>query len=158
MTRLARLALLALLAVACGPAVSSTPDAAEAPDAGAPDAGPVSAGATFAATYALFAARCAGCHASPDPSGSLDLGTREIAHAALVNVVSTGPLCGRSGETYVVPGHPEASLLYAKLAGTSDCGFLMPSGPESGPVRAKRFTPEELQVVHDWIAAGAPND
>ena len=45
---------------------------------------------------------------------------------------------------------PDNSLLMQKLQGQQTCGSAMPPGG--------MLKPDELQLVHDWIAAGAKND
>jgi hypothetical protein len=53
----------------------------------------------------------------------------------------SGTLSGGTGGPAVVPGHPEASLLVQRQSGERHFGQL---------------TPEELDLVIDWIGAGAP--
>ena len=50
----------------------------------------------------------------------------------------------------VVPGDPEGSLLAQKILGTQSEGLLM---PPSG-----RMADELIQVILDWIEAGAPDN
>lgn len=54
---------------------------------------------------------------------------------------------GDHGPT-VIPGDPEGSLLVQKLLGTHSEGIIMPP--------AGRLADHQIQVVLDWIAAGAP--
>jgi hypothetical protein len=107
--------------------------------------------------YDLLSARCQNCHDDSDSNDGLNLLTKAGAYTRLVGVKANGPRCDAS-HTLVVASDPAQSLLYQKLAGTSDCGLGMPSGPESGPFRPKPFTEEELAVVSGWIAAGAHDD
>ncbi len=48
----------------------------------------------------------------------------------------------------VVPGNPQKSLLYTKLLPDPPFGKQMPRGH-------KKFTPEAVQIIHDWIQQGA---
>ena len=54
----------------------------------------------------------------------------------------------------VKPGSPDESLLMRKLeayGATSEYGTPM-------PYRIRALKPEEVGVLHDWIAAGAQNN
>ena len=53
-----------------------------------------------------------------------------------------------SASTIVVPGAPCDSVLYLKLTTAPPSGARM---PKNGP---PFFTPDELLIVHDWIAEG----
>jgi len=57
-----------------------------------------------------------------------------------------------------VPGDPENSLLYLKLANRAPCGD--PGMPIMGAVRMESglFNARELEVVRSWIASGAKKD
>ncbi len=95
----------------------------------------------------VFDASCAfsTCHAAPGASGLVLEPGR--AHGALVDVESADA----PGRTLVVPGDPEGSYLVAKLRGDADLvGDPMPDG---APLDDGR-----LQLVIDWIAAGAADD
>jgi nitrate/TMAO reductase-like tetraheme cytochrome c subunit len=85
---------------------------------------------TFEATIgALFETRCIGCHGQAGLQG-LNLTTYQAALAGSDN----GPV--------IVPGDPDASLLVKKQSGEQ---------PHFG-----QLTPDELDRVIEWIAAGAP--
>jgi outer membrane protein assembly factor BamB len=61
-------------------------------------------------------------------------------------------MCG--GMKRIVPGNPDMSVLYQKVAGQQTCGERMPtSGSGIDPL-----TTAELDVVRGWIMAGAPFD
>lgn len=53
-----------------------------------------------------------------------------------------------SGNRIVVDGEPCASVLYQKVSDTPPFGSRMPLGNMP-------LTPEEVELVHDWIAEGA---
>ena len=83
----------------------------------------------------------------PTPSGNLDL-SDGISWFNLVNVPSDED----AGLTYVVPGHPEQSLLFQKINCDSPVvGSRMPYGFPTGTLSA-----EQQALIWDWIAAGAP--
>jgi hypothetical protein len=57
-----------------------------------------------------------------------------------------------TGVRIVIDADPCRSTLVDKISRTPDFGSRMPlSGPPY-------FTPEEVQLVHDWIAEGADNN
>jgi hypothetical protein len=113
---------------------------------------------TFTEVYEkIIKPGCAGvwCHdpyQSPDER-RLDTSTKETAYADLVNVNS---ICAGGGSNMlrVAPGDPENSMLIFKLLGTA-CGLPMPVDLLGAPVP---LSVEELRMVYDWIAAGAPNN
>ncbi|MCC7381204.1 MAG: hypothetical protein IT384_05205 [Deltaproteobacteria bacterium] len=93
----------------------------------------------------FFRPQCgtAGCHAPPSPQSGLDLASEGL-NERVMDVVSASGLC--PGQSYVVPGVPEQSLIYTKMTGTPPpCGTPMPPGV--------MLVPEDVQAVHDWIEA-----
>ena len=94
----------------------------------------------------LLDASCArnGCHAGVNPSEDLDLRSGR-AHAALVDV--TAIQCS-DGRARVDPANPAGSYLIHKITGENLCaGTVMPKGGG--------LTPAEIQLIRDWVAAGA---
>lgn len=92
---------------------------------------------------------CTMCHFTPPPmpSGNLNLDDG-VSWFGLVNVASWED----SSLTYVVPGHPEQSLLFQKInCDVPPVGARMPYGFPSDTL-----TPQQQALVWDWIAAGAP--
>lgn len=86
------------------------------------------------------------CHASPGSSGLvLDEGA---AWAELVTVESED----NPGNILVIPGDSDGSYLMAKLRG--DAGIVGAAMPSTGDL----LTDEKLQLVADWIDAGAADD
>ncbi len=77
---------------------------------------------------------CVSCHGATQ-MGGLDLRERE----ALLTGGTRGPA--------LVPGDPEASVLYQALLGTDD--LAMPLGQDP-------LSDEEVEIIHRWIAGGAP--
>lgn len=92
---------------------------------------------------------CVDCHFSAEmgmPSGNLDL-TAGVSWAHLVNVASAED----SNLAYVVPGHPERSLLFWKVNCDSPvAGSRMPLDGYAGGLSA-----EQQALIYDWIAEGA---
>ncbi|MBS0556367.1 MAG: hypothetical protein JSR27_03015 [Proteobacteria bacterium] len=96
-------------------------------------------------------AGCVDCHTSPasGASGHLDL-TDGVSWAHLVNVSSHEDPAIK----YVVPNHPEQSLLFQKV----NCDV-----PATGVRMPYQFPPDTLSaeqqaMIYDWIAEGAPVD
>jgi hypothetical protein len=116
------------------------------------------------------------CHSAALRAGGLRLDSKATAYDNLVGQKAAGPCikdaggtgdgaaamtpgtttstvcgCGPSGLTRVVAGNPDESLLVEKLADNAPCGERM---PQTGlPVSA-----EQLDLVKQWITAGANND
>jgi hypothetical protein len=114
--------------------------------------------ASFGEVYATFFpantnARCNYCHglqATDTSNGKLHMGEdKATAYAALVGKTSSSSHCG--SRALVVPGDPEASLLYQKLSEPSPCGSRMPLG-------GALLSAAQREMVRSWIAAGAKDD
>jgi len=87
----------------------------------------------------LLAEYCFKCH-GPDPD------TRE---ADLRLDLPEAATADRDGQAAIVPGKPEASLLLARVA-AEDTALRMP--PEETGLK---LSAEQIQLLRDWIAAGA---
>lgn len=84
------------------------------------------------------------CHGAGTGGLTLD---EAGAYDALVDVDSTGS----PGNTLVIPGDPDNSYLVRKLEGGPDiAGDQMPPGGQ--------IADDQLQLVRDWIEAGAQDD
>jgi len=83
----------------------------------------------------ILEARCNSCHGS---MGGWDGTTYE-------SVINSG-----DNGSVVIPGDAENSLLAQKIVGTHEKGAIMPPGG--------KMTNSEIQVILDWIAAGAPDN
>tara|TARA_Y100001954_G_scaffold209749_1_gene235088 strand:- start:2523 stop:5471 length:2949 start_codon:yes stop_codon:yes gene_type:complete len=121
-------------------------------DAGDFDEGDAGAAITICDIYeqVFQAANCIICHR---PAAILNGGLNLLQgawEASLVNVTSN-----QYGETLVVPGDPENSLLYKKLSGDLP---LNGSLGDPMPLGASMISEDMLQLVHDWIAHGASLD
>jgi hypothetical protein len=102
------------------------------------------------------------CHGMSQ--GNLTMTTPELAYKNLVGVAAAGPLCGASGKLRVKPSDPDASLMLDKISHPMPaCGMAMPVAVKFAPDCVSTSptvctTTDEIMLVHDWIARGAPND
>lgn len=89
------------------------------------------------------------CHGGG--AGGLAMTTRDGAYEALVGAPAAGPFCDSSGLLRVVPGDPEASLLWEKVASRAPrCGDPMPI--------SAMLAERQVEQIREWIARGAAND
>lgn len=161
MTRALRAsALAALWTVALTHCGSDASPAANLAGAGSAQAGASSTtpAASFSDVYQMLFPRttnahCDMCHGLPAydlSNGNLATGTDKAAtYASLVGKASTSSMC--AGKVFVVPNHPESSLLLQKLLPNPPCGLRMPNG-------GANLTAAQLEMVRSWIAAGALDD
>lgn len=127
----------------------------------APPAPPL--GPTFAHVLqdAITTKRCGAplCHSTV--AGGFKLGPKDQLYSQLVDQPASGAKCrpgavdggvdgGTETHIRVVPGDPEASLLFLKVDHRPPCGDAM---PVSGTLPQ-----EQVTLIHDWIEAGAKND
>ncbi len=122
------------------------------------DSGSASSSPTWTRVYneviAANACNSLFCHAGA-LAGSLNLSpTQDDAYTALFNTAAAGDKCkGKTTMKRVTPGKPDQSLLYNKLSGKPPvCGLGMPPKPYTPATQA------QINLVRDWIAAGAKND
>lgn len=92
----------------------------------------------------IFTPKCAtaGCHANSFPSENMPLTAERIA-AAIISVPSNQ----RSSLMRIAPGDPDNSYLLQKVRGTG-AGSQMPLGRSP-------LSQDEIQLIVDWVAAGA---
>ncbi|HVN76704.1 MAG TPA: PKD domain-containing protein, partial [Thermoanaerobaculaceae bacterium] len=91
----------------------------------------------------IFTPICSHCH--PPNQGEDLRGGKSFA--SIVNVPSTE----QPSVLRVKPGDPDNSYLYQKITGAAGIsGSRMPLGGT--------LTAAQIQAIHDWIVAGAPND
>jgi hypothetical protein len=93
------------------------------------------------------------CIKATDAGGG-DSGKADAAPAMMTpdpgaNVAVCG--CAPSGQTRVVAGKPEESLLIEKITAAQSCGDRMPPTGEL-------VVQDQIDMVTKWIAAGANND
>ncbi|MBS0569724.1 MAG: hypothetical protein JSS28_03900 [Proteobacteria bacterium] len=95
---------------------------------------------------------CTDCHTttmgSQLPAGGLDLDPQDDP-SPYVNLINV-PSALYSGYTYVVPNHPEQSLLFMKVACDN------PGVGSRMPLTYAALTAEQIALIYDWIAEGAP--
>jgi hypothetical protein len=108
---------------------------------------------TYAPTYSAIYDEILepqGCTADRCHGGlGLKLAAKAAGHASLINDVGTMACAGMK---FVVPGKPNESLLYRKVADAMPaCGTRM-------PLSLAPLKPEELKQIEDWILMGAPNN
>jgi hypothetical protein len=101
----------------------------------------------------VIRSKCGACHNDAPSFGGLAFfpGGPETAYANLVGVRSgdmPNYLCSSSPLKRVEPGDPENSLMYRKITNPS-CGGKMP------PPAFGTTTPEQQELVRQWIADGA---
>lgn len=88
---------------------------------------------------AIFQARCVRCHGAEEQRGGLDLRTVESRLSG-----------GKSGPG-LVPGNPEESLIYRKIADGQ-----MPPAKLAKLLAIELVTSGEQERIRQWISAGAP--
>ena len=96
----------------------------------------------------IFAEKCAidACHTSPRPEAFLNLAPG-YSFENLVEVKSK-----QVSDVFLVePNDPENSYLLHKLQGEDIIGEPMPTAAEPLP-------PEQIAVIKEWIAQGAPDN
>jgi len=91
--------------------------------------------------------KCAYCHYAGAAFGP-DLADPFDPDRGAVDIASV------FGGVRIVPGDPEASVLFAKVSG----GTLGPDLGRPMPLHPERLTPEEIQILQDWISEGAKNN
>jgi hypothetical protein len=101
----------------------------------------------------VIRSKCSACHNDAPSFGGLAFfpGGAEFAYANLVGVPSGDKpeyQCAGSGLNRVQPGEPEKSLIYLKLT-------LPPCGGKMPPPAFGTTTPEQQELVRQWIADGA---
>ncbi len=89
--------------------------------------------------HAVLQARCVICHGSGQKMGGLDLRT-----------VASRLKGGKSGPA-LVPGKPEESLMYKRIAKGE-----MPPDKMAKDLAVELVTPNESETIRAWIASGAP--
>lgn len=94
----------------------------------------------YADAAPILARRCAKCHTEQGLMGPAPEGYRLTSYAAALSA---------SDRVRIVPGWPGASELVRRIRGQS-----RPRMPFDGP---PWLSAEEIRVIEDWIAQGAPN-
>jgi mono/diheme cytochrome c family protein len=113
------------------PEATKTPEAAKTPEA-------VSAPGFAADILPLFQEQCIACHSATQSLGGWD----SSSYAGVMESGDHAPV--------VISGDPDGSLLVQKLLGTQTVGSQMPI--------TQLLPPEQVQVVIEWVLAGAPDN
>lgn len=93
----------------------------------------------------------AGCTAGYCHGGAVDELLMTDLETTLANLVDQPSEFARCAETLVVPGQPEQSELWFRVASnTGDCEIT-----EKMPKKTPGLDDETAQLVYDWILAGA---
>src|SRR5262249_14085357 len=92
------------------------------------------------------------CHSNVGRAGDLVL-QEGYSWDALVNQKPSNPVAAAHGWMRVMPGNPAMSLLMAKVSGNLQAGEGL-----SMPYNSAPLTAETINVIDDWIKAGAPKD
>ncbi|MCA9603016.1 MAG: hypothetical protein KC417_13375 [Myxococcales bacterium] len=118
--------------------------------------------ASWASIYNSAFVSCFACHGAAGTMGDLDMmtGGKDGAYERMVGIAAmatggSGGDCSASGSQRIVAGDADASLLIQKLEGTvvgggAVCGDRMPIGTP--------LTQAQIDVIRDWIDAGAENN
>ena len=88
----------------------------------------------------LLRTKCYGCHSNR---------ARRLRGGFNLEAPDALAKGGESGQPAVVPGDPDQSPLYRAVT-RQDPDFSMP------PPERDRLTAEQVELIKDWIAAGAP--
>lgn len=127
---------------------AATTGGGDAATTGGGDAATTSAssggGTGCAEAQALVMAKCAtaGCH-----DGQANLGGLDLSTGWETRVAGQASDCGGEA-TVVVPGDPDASLMYLKVTDAPPCDSRMPLGPA--------LSADEMKCLYDYIAALTP--
>jgi hypothetical protein len=90
------------------------------------------------------------CHDTAQEPHDMSLAPGE-AYSYLVGVPPTNLVAQTAGKLRVDPGNPANSFILDKLRGT-----LVPGEGDRMPLQLKRLPDDAIQLVEEWIAAGAP--
>ena len=149
------------LSCACGALHAAAPGGCTSIQDVAPIYGGIQFGAAIEGIFTNYNGSgngCADCHTTNGgatmPTGDLDLDPADSPspYRNLINVQSPW----YPGYVYVVPNHPEQSLLFMKVdcddpGGNGGAGARMPLDNYAGGLTA-----QQIALIYDWIAEGAP--
>lgn len=120
---------------AASPEPSPTPSPGAKPEP-APKPEPTDAATGFAAVQPILLKNCVLCHTGPDAKEEIDLNT----YASVMKGGEHGAI--------VVPGDPEGSMIVKVIRGAEGAKKMPPAPNEP-------LTEPEIQLIVDWIKAGA---
>ncbi len=128
-----------------------------------PDATPIMPTLSSIASHVIVPI-CEECHIGVLPDGNMDLSAPDLRGTLLS--VTKGPKCvpeaadaGVAPYVRVVPGDPDHSVLYTKLAAKAGL-IAMPMCGEPMPKGAQRhaLTQAQLDAIKQWILDGAQDN
>lgn len=123
-------------------------------------------GATFEKVKALLAVSCKGakCHDKDNMEDNVDLVTADGLYGRLTTALPVGTShC--DGTVMVVPGNVEMSFLVTSVAGPNGVKVTCKKGngtqmiakmPDHCPDERPCLTEEQVKLLTDWVAGGAP--
>ena len=116
-------------------------------------------GATFAAVKMLLSSNCAvtGCHGNAGGQVHIDLRNMGDLYTRLTGTAPATAPTNCKMHTLITPGMPTQSFLLAMVgtdaAARLNCGARMPDGC---PTQRPCLTTAQLQMLTNWVSAGAP--
>jgi hypothetical protein len=107
---------------------------------------------SFAAVQAIFTNNClgVGCHQGSFPANDMSL-EEDLAYDEIVGVTPLNPNAEDAGLLRVDPGDPDNSYVFLKV-GTVPAPVL----GSRMPLFKDPLSEQDIQLIRDWIAAGAP--
>jgi hypothetical protein len=123
-------------------------------------------GATFAQVKGVLMASCKGskCHDPGNEKNNIDLTTADGLYTRLTMPIPQG-IAHCDGTTLVVPGNVGMSFLATAVAGPGNGKVTCKKGggtemiarmPDDCPDQRPCLMADQIKVIQDWIAAGAP--
>jgi hypothetical protein len=122
-------------------------------------------GVTFAQVKALLAMSCKGsmCHDAGNAKQQIDWTTSDGLYMRLTTAIPDN-IAHCVGNVPVVPGMPAQSLLVQAVTGPGKITCNKKGGgtemiarmPDDCPTDRPCLTPEQIKLISDWVAAGAP--
>lgn len=101
--------------------------------------------------------KCSGCHSTTTTNKWAYSANQATLWTTMTGTVTyaTTPTSPRAyyGQARVVPGDPEKSVLYIKVASSS---FSVPD--YGNPMPGAALTASEIDLIRNWILAGAPSN
>ncbi len=96
---------------------------------------------------------------------ALDMSSQVFAYWSLVGTPCMGAVCAGNG-TRVVPGQPEASIMYLKVLSQppQKCGNQMPADIQTmltqgvSKFSGNALSADQQQLIYNWIQEGAQNN
>ncbi|HEV7231736.1 MAG TPA: T9SS type A sorting domain-containing protein [Bacteroidia bacterium] len=111
---------------------------------------------TYTGVYNLLQAKCASCHNTSSPAGSLDLsGTASQVYANIVNHVPSNATAATRGDKLIKGGYVHSSFLLRKINNGLDADNGINAGEGSPCPQTGSVTNNDIELVRQWIIHGA---